>query len=183
MREAIGGTWLFNIVIFFILLFAGYMCLSINYSKAFNVKDKIINEIERNGGVKNKNDGTDKGISKKDFAIKSISDYMKEVGYRSSGPCDKTIYKADDKKSFGCDRDGVCSAVNPNKKYAYCLREVTYDEAYKYYDNDFIYASYYQVEVFYQLDLPVIRSFFDLNIKGDTKMLYRINRRIDTKVK
>ena len=53
MREAIGGTWLFNLVIFFVLLFAGYMCLSINYSKAFNVKDKIINEIERNGGILN----------------------------------------------------------------------------------------------------------------------------------
>ena len=47
MREAIGGTWLFNLVIFFVLLFAGYMCLSINYSKAFGVKDKIINELER----------------------------------------------------------------------------------------------------------------------------------------
>ena len=42
MREAIGGSWLFNIVIFFVILFTGYMCLSINHTKAFNVKDDIV---------------------------------------------------------------------------------------------------------------------------------------------
>ena len=51
MREAIGGTWIFQIVIFFILLFTGYMCMSINHSKAFNVKNTIIKEIERAEGV------------------------------------------------------------------------------------------------------------------------------------
>ena len=42
MREAIGGNWLFNIVIFFVILFTGYLCLSINHTKAFNVKDDIV---------------------------------------------------------------------------------------------------------------------------------------------
>ena len=48
MREAIGGTWLFQIVIVFILLFTGFMCLTINRSKAFNVKDQIIQTIQIN---------------------------------------------------------------------------------------------------------------------------------------
>ena len=51
MKEAIGGTWLFQIVIVFILLFAGYMCLSINHSKAFSIKSEIIESLSRHGEV------------------------------------------------------------------------------------------------------------------------------------
>ena len=51
MKEAIGGTWLFQIVIAFILLFTGFMCLTINRSKAFNVKDQIIQSIQSYNGI------------------------------------------------------------------------------------------------------------------------------------
>ena len=164
MREAIGGTWLFNLVIFFILLFAGYMCLSINYSKAFNVKDKIVNEVERNGGIKNFG-------NKNDNALHNISEYMKKVGYRTKGKCDKDLFE----DGYGCDRDGKCVDFNPNTLYAYCIKEITYDKAYTgSVPGEFVYLSYYQMQVFYHLDLPVIRSVFNFNIKGDTKMLYRI---------
>ena len=46
MKEAIGGVSLFQIVIVFLLLFTGVMCLTINHSKAFGVKDEIINIIQ-----------------------------------------------------------------------------------------------------------------------------------------
>ena len=46
MKEAIGGVSLFQIVILFLLLFTGVMCLTINHSKAFGVKDEIINILE-----------------------------------------------------------------------------------------------------------------------------------------
>ena len=36
MREAIGGTWLFGLVLTFIVFFASFLAVSINYSKAFN---------------------------------------------------------------------------------------------------------------------------------------------------
>ena len=42
MKEAFGGFSLFNIVIVFVLLFAGYISMSINYSKAYNVKNEIL---------------------------------------------------------------------------------------------------------------------------------------------
>lgn len=163
MREAIGGTWLFNLVIFFVLLFAGYMCLSINYSKAFGVKDKIINELERNGGVKVY---TNENYT--DIALSNISKYMEKVGYRTNGSCSDYEY--------GCGLDGKCSKTNSesNKSYAFCLSEIKANDAYSYAINgEFIYVSYYKVKVFYQLDLPILRSVFDFNIKGDTKLLYK----------
>lgn len=159
MKEAIGGTWLFNIVIFFLLLFAGYMCLSINYSKAFNVKDKIINEIERNGGV------SFTGDMNRDDALKSIKEYITKVGYRTTGNCEGYDY--------GCDRDGICSKVISNSEYLYCIKEEKAKNNYKAaLENEFVYISYYKVKVFYQLDLPVMKSLFRFEIKGDTKLLY-----------
>ena len=169
MREAIGGTWLFNLVIFFILLFAGYMCLSINYTRAFNVKDKIINELERNGGV-----GKDFLVNgKEDMAISNISDYMGQVGYRTTGKCNDYDY--------GCDANGSCTN-NPSdaRNYAYCLSEVKAGETYTLaQEQEFIYVSYYKVKVFYHLDLPIIRSAFQFSIKGDTKLLYKIENKHD----
>ena len=47
MREAIGGTWLFGIVILFIALFSAFLAYSVSYTKAFNTKNEIINIIER----------------------------------------------------------------------------------------------------------------------------------------
>ena len=174
MKEAIGGTWLFQLVIFFILLFTGYVCLTINYSRAFDVKDKIINEIERNGGFK---------TTKDDYTLNEIKKYMAKVGYRSTGSCIGF--------DIGCERDGKCSNVSSNKEYAYCVKEIKYDnelsgmndehsKSNKLYgghvtDGEFIYLSYYKIRVFYSLDLPIIRRVFDFHINGDTKTLYRIS--------
>ena len=47
MKEAMGGISIFQIVIVFLLLFTGVMCMTINHSKAFGVKDEIINIIEQ----------------------------------------------------------------------------------------------------------------------------------------
>lgn len=50
MRESIGGAWLFGVVIVFIFLFTGFLAYSISYTKAFNVKNEVINYIEHSEG-------------------------------------------------------------------------------------------------------------------------------------
>ena len=47
MRESIGGAWLVGIVITFVVLFTSYLALSVNYSKAFKVKNEIISLIAK----------------------------------------------------------------------------------------------------------------------------------------
>ena len=60
MREAIGGTWLFGLVITFIVFFASFLAISVNYSKAFNVKNNIVDMISKyegnNCNARNKNE-------------------------------------------------------------------------------------------------------------------------------
>ena len=42
MKEAIGGVSIFQIAVLFLLIFTGVMCLTINHSKAFGVKEEKI---------------------------------------------------------------------------------------------------------------------------------------------
>ena len=47
MREAIGGAALMKIIIVIIVAFNAYLALSVNYSKAFRVKNQVINLLEQ----------------------------------------------------------------------------------------------------------------------------------------
>ncbi len=147
MREAIGGTWIFQIVIFFILLFTGYMCLSINHSKAFNVKNTIVKEIERA-------EGANLSDPESDEAIKKIVEYLKENSYRTTGRC------PDDYNGYN--RDGSLDERNA----AFCLKKQSVAGG-----SDMPEMVYYRVVVFYQLDLPIFRSAFQFRVSGDTKII------------
>ena len=50
MREAIGGLGLTQIVIFFLVDFAGYISISVNSNKAYKVKNEVISIIQKNNG-------------------------------------------------------------------------------------------------------------------------------------
>ena len=100
MREAIGGTWLMGIVIFFIVLFSGILAVSVNYAKAFTVKNGIINIIEK-----------DRGHT--EATRDKIEDYLKEIGYSVYGSC-----------TLG----GVCRGTGElpgtgSNKYKYCINK------------------------------------------------------------
>ena len=153
MKEAIGGTWLFQIVIIFILLFAGYMCLSINHSKAFSIKSEIIESISRHGGV-------DK---------EEISDILQKASYRTRGSCNRF------KDSEGGSWDGYDRSGNKvsDSSATFCVRKITITNDV---NSELPNMFYYQVRVFYQLDLPVFNSLFSFTVKGDTTLLYHTDK-------
>ena len=82
MREAIGGTWLFGLVLTFIVFFASFLAVSINYSKAFNVKNNIVDLIGKYEGNNCK-------------SRKKISEYLYDVGYMVIGECSSGYYAYD----------------------------------------------------------------------------------------
>ena len=51
MREVIGGTWLTQLVIVIMFVFVAFLALSMNYSKAFRVKNEVISFVEKNEGI------------------------------------------------------------------------------------------------------------------------------------
>jgi len=161
LRDAIGSTWLFQIVILFILLFTGYLCLSINKSKAYSIKDDIVNIIERNDGTV---DLASSVTGKKDKTIDDITERLTEASYRTNGRCSQ------EEGWYGFTRDGE-SASSHGSNALYCIKKVvirngTSDELPEMY--------YFTVQVFYQLDLPVVNVVTSFKVKGDTRLFYRV---------
>lgn len=164
MREAISITTIFQIFILFVLLFTAIMCLTINNSNAFGVKDSIINVIEANDG--NYLDGAD--------LSEEIVNVIAQTSYRTSGTCPDGYE--------GYDRSG--SAVSNNSSdAAVCIRKVETTKEMDDYlasilgeenvgTDDFVEGTYYQVVLFFQLDIPVIKQIFNFQTKGETRTIY-----------
>lgn len=164
MREAISITTIFQIFILFVLLFTAIMCLTINNSNAFGVKDSIINVIEANDG--NYLDGTD--------LSDEIVDVIAQTSYRTSGTCPDGYE--------GYNRSG--NAVSNNSSdAAVCIRKVETTKEMDDYlagilgaenvgTDDFVEGTYYQVVLFFQLDIPIIKQIFNFQTKGETRTIY-----------
>ncbi len=166
MREAIGGTWLFQIVIIFILLFTGFMCLSINRSKAFNVKDEIIQTIQSYNGIDLQKDYSDGDVG----PLADIVTYIKDNSYRTVGVKPQAIKNVGgDSVEYTCfNKDGKNTSSNP----VFCIAPVSSKNDAGDNFKELPDMIYYRVVVFYQLDLPVFHDLFNFRVVGDTKTLY-----------
>lgn len=100
MREAIGNSYIFSIVIALIGIIFLILIGSLSYSKAFKVKTRIIEIIEKNSGYNEEN-------------IKmEIDNYLKTVGY--------TVTKSSN--SGKCVELNGTKAINTkSKNYDYCI--------------------------------------------------------------
>ena len=163
MKEAIGGISIFQIVIIFILFFTGIMCLTINHSRAFGVKDEIITIIQNDTS-----NGTLSGTT-----IKEIATHLRESGYRITGTCP-------DKTWDGYDLNG-----EPNEKASFCIKknqmsESFYNDAYEKCEKGDLCTAveedtsmfYYDVILFYQLDIPGLNNIMNFKLYGSTKVMF-----------
>ena len=58
MRESIGATWILQLVIIFMLIFVAFLALSVNYTKAYKIKNEVVTIIEKYEGVSSKKEGS-----------------------------------------------------------------------------------------------------------------------------
>jgi hypothetical protein len=148
MRESIGGTWIFSIVIVFIVLFTGYLAVSVNYSKAFKVKNGIINLIEKDEGLNQAH----------------VSQYLKDMGYEVYGSCKTAATEEghDYTAATGYEKESGTGLTN---KYKYCVATTQAT-------NSRIEKTYYRVTVFFRLDLPIVGDLFTFKVTGESKGIY-----------
>ena len=116
MREAIGTSYIFSIVIAFIGIIFLILIGSLSYSKAFKVKTKIIDIIEKNNGYD-------------DNAVRTeIDNYLKTAGY--------TVTKANNRGT--CSTVNGKEAINTIKNYDYCVYRFKTVKGYYYHVTVFI---------------------------------------------
>lgn len=158
MRDAVGGTVSLGIIIFFIVLALGYSAFTVNYTKAFRMKDKIIATYDDYKGICG--DGSD--------CQTSIKAYASEIGYVGSieGDCG--------------DKDYSYTVIDG----LYCIREVLVEKKSAEDSNfgrnikgneelsDLKGKKYYHIVTKIDFQIPVISNLLDFKffyIHGDTK--------------
>ena len=162
MREAIGGSWLLGIVAVFIFLFLFFISYSINYTRAFNVKNEILNYIEHSEGFT---------MVGKDVDLETIilTDENKEtVQYKAYELIRKTGYDYDNVRASDCTRQNKDDLKNTLfSEGGYGVVKVCQDSANK------TQNTYYKVTTFITMKVPVFGIGINIPVSGQTRTIYQ----------
>ncbi len=145
MRESIGGTWLLQLVIVFMLIFVGFLALTINYTKVFKLKNEMLTMIEKYEGVK-------------DESLKIINNYLKANNYGTMHKCDPNI----NEYGMASLDNTELEKVDSNKKYFYCIGKESTKSPHL--GN----RSKYHVKLFLRFNLPIVGDLITFTISGSS---------------
>lgn len=148
MRDAIGQVFALQVILIFVVLINGYMAYSVNYARAFRVKNQIVNIIEQYEGPTNEE------------AVNKINSYIQSMSYDVSN--EQMIRYQNDNP------DAVCPGYNG---WCYTTHEVSQTGA----DEDRN-GVYYSVVTFVSIDIPVVKNILGmgsfLHVVGETRTIY-----------
>ena len=148
MQEATGQAGLMNIMLTIIGIIIILLAGSIAYSKAFRVKNRIIDIIEKHNEY-NSDSKTE------------IEAELTNIGYRTMPNAKQADYCPSDKFK---DAGFVKANLTPNHLYCVYVNK-----------NDTEGTYYYKVLAFMYFDLPVIGNYIQIPVTGETKILYTKN--------
>lgn len=146
MKEAIANAGVFNLVIIFVVILLAFFIGSLSYSKAFKVKNKIIDEIEKDQGYDA-------------VTQENIETWLSDIGYRvkdDSWDCPVT-----ETGSGGV----TAKNVSDSNKYQYCVYE--FDTCSLNTDNAKC-GKYYRVISYMYFDVPIISQLLKIPVYGET---------------
>ena len=162
MKESIGGTWLFTIVIAFIALFTTFVSVTTNYARCFKIKDDVVDRIAANQGINEE-------------SITQIRERLRNLGYSSTGNC-----PTDGRCWWGFSvSDSSLSPSSYGSDINFCIRRTDIvpkksigpdGEALG--TADRFPQSYYSVVIFFKLDWPILRQLFEIKVAGETPMVW-----------
>ena len=189
MKKSISNFWLLSLVIVFIFIFSAYLIITLNYAKAFKVKNEVLSIIEKKKGissnatvdsVSSRIPGVGGNVKVPKSALGVINVYLYASGYKVQGNCDlndggvwygvKKLMKNNgnpDVSSFE-----LITGANRNKKYYYCFskRMNICSEGCNVSNSAIPY--FYNVLLFYKMELPVLGDLFTFRVKGTTDEIF-----------
>lgn len=158
MRDSIGATWIFSICLTFIVLFTAYLAISVNYAKAFKIKNRVISMIEEHEGYNSSMN-------------EDIISYLVDQGYTAKGVCTSELITDASSTSgrywelqscikYDGDTTSRCNACVYRMNTHSDIDEVGTGQA------------YYKVLTFFRFDLPVIGNMLTFQVSGESNMIY-----------
>ncbi len=160
MRESLGSIWIVSFVFFVIILISGFLAFNTNYNKAFKMKNKIINVLEKHNNV----------IT--DDAQEEIREYAKSIGYSASSnytnTCGNSGYDRDSNNIGWCYKEHKSSSDNTMSGDS----NGTNVSEYK--------TTYIDVKTFVSIDIPIFNLLFphinQFSVTGSTKEIRVLKR-------
>lgn len=144
MRESVGSTWVYMIVITFTFIFAGFLALVIAYSKAYKIKNEVTLIVEKYEGIS-------------DTSIEIIKNYVKNAGYSATGKCKSETGE----EVIGLTSDGTYEEADSKKKYLLCFKKSSSESK----------NTEIEITTFYKFTLPIIGDITTFDISGETNTM------------
>ena len=155
MKESIGNAFLFNLAILFVIVLMAFFIGSLSYTKAAKVKNKIIEEIEKNGEIA----GSE--YSEVTIANEAYNNSRDEIERWLGGNDGQGIgYRVSRNGRTNCpEYRGNTSLTDANSNYEYCVYRISTCER----DSDGTESRdkcgiYYHVIAYMYFDLPLVKE-------------------------
>ena len=151
MRDAIGGVMSLQIIVIFLILVNCYLAFSVNYTKAFRVKNEIRSIIEKNEGLTCS-------------AMEQINDLMF-----------KASYSINEGYTTWCQKNGYNVATTEAGSFCYKYQKVDVTGTSN--QNNTYKGAYYTIATFVDMDVPLMNKILPFAggafiIKGETSLIY-----------
>lgn len=145
MKEAVGNTFILSIMITFIVIFIIIFAGSTSYTKAYKVKNRIIDIIENN-------EDSTKSNTISTATFNEIDAFLAQTGYKVNAS-----NKSGCKASHG---GTIVSNGSMSNQYRYCIEKITTTR-----------GIYYGVTAYMYFEFPVASGLVELPVYGETKIL------------
>ena len=157
MRQAIGGAWLYGIVIVFMMFMIAYVSATLNYSRAYKTKTQVVNIIEEYQGVTTSS------------TVPKINQILQANGYTSARLCSEVLdngvrYVGIYNTTMVKRTAGVVSGEKPMHV---CVTRSAYKASKALYTDYF-----YDVTMFFKFNIPIFGDIFTFSVKGETNSIY-----------
>lgn len=146
MRQAIGSTFLYNVMIVFIVITFGFLAATLSYMKSFKINSKIANSLEKFEGYNT-------------LSAKEIETSLTTLGYRINNMgnlnCPERTHKGRTYSpitEFGTD-------------FKYCIYEYPKENGY------FTYG----ILTYIYMDIPIVGGTFSLPVYSETERIYEFS--------
>ena len=150
MKESVANSYVFSIIIVIVGVCSGLIIVSMNYSKVFKMKNRIIQILEKHGTYNN-NEVRDE-----------IDTFLKSAGYppTANPKCsdrEGTVLTGMNPTDVGI------KAINTPRSYRYCIYQYTTAK-----------GKYFNVYLYMRLEFPIIGDFIriELPMSGSTKIIF-----------
>lgn len=151
MRDAFGSTFMFKLIIIFIVFYVSFMTIAVSYAKVFRVKNGVIDILEQYQ--------YDSVGSRAKDVIGRVDDYLSKFPYNEGANVNvEKLCKEDSRNQNASDE----TYENQFTENGACIIRTDLGEG----------SVFYEVVVYLVISFPVFNQDFVIPIRGETTTIH-----------